>query len=88
MAAHQLAAGKKMSPFSFSAVRLFQRKKKQNKNNLCVWGTGGFYSFGREAIELRSGSPGYELAPPVEGTPQQGTHSPAGAREWLSITDV
>lgn len=36
MAARQLAAGKKMSSFSFSAIRLFQRKKKQNKNNLCV----------------------------------------------------
>lgn len=36
MAARQLAAGKKMSSFSFSAIHLFQRKKKQNKNNLCV----------------------------------------------------
>ena len=30
----QLAAGKKMSSFSFSAIRLFQRKNKQQKQPL------------------------------------------------------
>lgn len=38
-AAHRLAAGNKRTPFSFNAAILFQRKK-QNKNNLCIWGEG------------------------------------------------
>lgn len=36
-AAHQPAVGNKRTSFSFSAIILFQRKKKE-QNNLCIWG--------------------------------------------------
>lgn len=58
MAARQLAAGKKMSSFSFSAICLFQRKRNR-KQPFPVWGEGEGFTILEGKQLVRSPGPGY-----------------------------
>lgn len=58
-AAHRLAAGNKRTPSSFNAVILFQRKK-QNKNNLCIWGEGIVFTHLEKDEEQSYGEVSYQ----------------------------